>query len=275
MKNHNTQRQLLLCLSILLLSTLVSVAQTDTKPSPPTTKINMIGYGKAQILDTYLSPLTYNGTAINYINTTQHEMRNGKCFSLIEHDIEANFVKNTTETINEIAAIYHLQLGWYYRWKLLNQHLHISIGGVTQAHIGALYNIRNGNNPIQAKIGINIAPSAQCAYHFNIYHLPMQVGYQITIPSLGCAFTPNYGQSYYEIFSRGNYDHNILITHWVNAPSMRHLFTVDLTLCNTTWRLGYLGNYQQTQLNHIKSHIYTNALLIGVVKKFTLTHIRP
>ena len=88
-------------------------------------------------------------------------------------------------------------------------------------------------------------------------------------------FSPNYGQSYYEIFSRGDYDHNIVCTYLGNAPALKQLLTLDFTLWKTTFRVGYLGDYQQANVNNLKYHSYSNSLVIGLVKKFTLTHLLP
>ena len=88
-------------------------------------------------------------------------------------------------------------------------------------------------------------------------------------------FSPNFGQSYYEIFSRGNYDHNVVITTPSETPSLRQMLTLDVTFGKSTWRVGYLGDYDQAKANSLKRHVYTHALLIGFVRHFQIIKIRP
>ena len=82
---------------------------------------------------------------------------------------------------------------------------------------GFLYNTRAGNNPAQAQFGIDIAPSVAASYTlYTGTGYPLTFNYELSVPIMGVMFSPNYGQSYYEIFSEGDYDHNIVPTYRCN-----------------------------------------------------------
>ena len=66
-----------------------------------------------------------------------------------------------------------------------------------------------------------------------------------------------------------------MVTTVASAPSLRQMLTVDFRLLHTTWRVGYLGDYQQAEVNHLKQHFYTHSFLIGYVRHFTITDIIP
>ena len=103
--------------------------------------------------------------------------------------------------------------------------------------------------------------------------LPLKASYEVGIPLMGFMFSPNYGQSYYEIFNRGNYDHNVVFTHPVNAPSLRQMLAIDATFGRTTLRIGYLGDIRQSKVNDIKAHTYTHAFVLGFTRKFSVHNL--
>jgi hypothetical protein len=176
-------------------------------------------------------------------------------------------------------------LGWLYRvlpeknmgsvsdaWTSTQfQRFSLEVGPMLSGYLGTVYNERNGNNPAQAKLDLMLDLSAACSYRFRLFHHPFALRYQLTVPFAGVAFSPNYGQSYYEAFTLGNYDHNVVFANVVNMPSMRHLLTLDVPLSRrsrTALRVGYVGELMQSTFNHIKYHSYSHCLMIGFTQSF-------
>ena len=148
-------------------------------------------------------------------------------------------------------------------------------GGGIDTRLGFLYNTSNANNPAQAYGQLNIAPNIAADYRFHLWNKPFCLRYELQIPLIGLAFSPNYGQSYYEIFTKGNYDHNLVFTTPINAPSLRQMVTIDFTLHHTTFRLGYLGDYQQAKMNGLRQHTWSNLFVLGIVRTFSINKILP
>jgi len=237
----------------------------------------MLGIGAVNTLDTYLSPEEYTGTELRYISHSVRE--NGTKLSReIIHQAQLLSVHNRKENNNELGGFYNFQYNWQYalgQWNVGEGELHLKVGGGVDTRLGFLYNMRNSNNPAQAYGQVNIAPNAVAAYRFRLRNLPFLLRYEVQVPLLGLTFSPNYGQSYYEIFTRDNYDHNLVVTSPVSAPSLRQLLTLDFTVCHTTFRVGYLGDYQQAKINQLRQHVWSNLLVLGIVRKFSINKFIP
>ena len=94
----------------------------------------------------------------------------------------------------------------------------------------------------------------------------MVLRYQVNVPMIGLMFSPHYGQSYYEIFSLGNSSGVIQFTSLHNQPSLRQMLSVDLPIGYTKMRFSYLADLQQSNVNGIKTHTYSNVFMVGFVK---------
>jgi hypothetical protein len=111
-------------------------------------------------------------------------------------------------------------------------------------------------------------PSATAAYNFSIGSQHFSARYELNLPLVGVIFSPNYEQSYYEIFCQGNYDQNIVPTTFISAPTFRQVASVDWHFSQRmSLRLGYLGNYLQSNVNNLKSHIYAHRIMIGLTRR--------
>ena len=267
----------------LFLSTIAS-AQSDTiQTDRIITNAQMISVGSVNLLDTYLSPEHYTGTDIRFISHTTRELQEEGQPELkqisyqLVHQGNLSFCKNRADNGNEIAGAYDFQFVLHYNWNWRqgSNCLNLKVGGMTGTNIGFIYNTQNSNNPAQARAAVYLGPSSVLSYKFDVRKFRFVIRYEASFPMLGLMFSPNYGQSYYEIFSKGNYDHNIVVTTPFSAPSFRNMLSADINLHATTIRIGYLGDFQQADVNNLKSHIYTHAFMIGFVRKFKYIKLRP
>lgn len=277
----NLKKSLFRCFSlsatILFALSSPTLAQDTLRSNKVITNTQMLGIGAVNTLDTYLSPEEYTGTELRYISHSVRE--NGSKLSReLVHQAQILSVRNRRENNNELGGFYNFQYNWQYalgQWNVGEGELRLKVGGGVDTRLGFLYNMRNSNNPAQAYGQVNIAPNAVAAYRFRLRNLPFQLRYEVQVPLLGLAFSPNYGQSYYEIFTRDNYDHNLVVTSPISAPSLRQLLTLDFTVRHTTFRVGYLGDYQQAKINQLRQHVWSNLLVLGIVRKFSINKFIP
>ena len=239
--------------------------------SPPVVmpqKTWLIGLGSAEVLDTYLSQEKHRGFTLQFVSQTEKPARGKHMSQVLDQQISLLNAHNRADNGNQIGADYRFQYALRHNWLLAGGRLRLNAGGGVDANIGFLYNTRNGNNPVQAKLALNLAPSASAEYTFyRRHHSPLYLRYEATFPLAGLMFSPNYGQSYYEIFNRGNYDHNVVPTTVLATPSLRHALTLDFKLWGRWVRAGYMGDYRQSSVNNLKYHSYSHMLVVGVTTR--------
>lgn len=265
------QRCLLILLLVLSASRVYGQEQlADTLPSRRyTTHAVMFGAGRTNQFDTYLSPVEYTGPQLTFLRESlraTHWADGHITAQGLLHGYLA-YAGNRAATANELGGSVEYSAGWHYNWTPLPG-LRLLAGGVCSAHVGFLYNLRNSNNPAQARAGAELASSVAAIYNFRIRRQLFAVRYQADMPVAGGMFSPRYGQSYYELFSQGYYDRNVRFTHPGNALSLRQLVTLDFPLGSFTFRAGYLCDIRQSRVNGLKSHAYNRTFLLGYVKHF-------
>lgn len=227
-----------------------------------------LGGGVTNLLDTYLSPLTYRGghVAIMDERFAQLSTKSGRWFGLSLFALHGDYTTPLTENGLTVGGMADYSYTYYYRFSLKSKQWSFYAGPQEQLRIGGIYNLRNSNNPAQLKLGLNLAISAMAKYTFTLWNTPMNVRIQTDLPLFGVAFAPNYGQSYYEIFYLGQDKGTTHITSLHNNLSLRANASYDVLLKSCTVRLTLANDLYQWSLGSQHYRMFTHTIMLGYVK---------
>jgi hypothetical protein len=227
-----------------------------------------IGLGASSIYDSYLSPISYRGTAFDALleRIAPTEIFNRE--AAVQHQLGVNLQRalNPTATATDYAARLQYDFGLFLK-RRLSPSFSLMAGAQADCLAGFVLNSRNGNNPATAKLHVGLNISAIASYRFNVKSLPVRLGYQTAMPVAGAMYSPEYGQSYYEI-SLGNRGQLVYFAHPANYLCFKNMLTADFPAGSATVRLGYLHTLYRTNLNHIVVQILSGTFCIGVSRNF-------
>lgn len=234
------------------------------------------GVGIANVLDTYLSPLTYKGTDVTWLNRTERQARWGESRVTVLGLYNAHFAyaQSSTDDGKYLDAELTAAGGWHYNWQFGSPttsipHWRVAVGGLVETSGGFTYNTRNGNNPAQGRLGISLLASTLVERNFSFFKQRATARVQLDAQLVGVQFSPVYGQSYYEIFSLGHSQGVVHFTHPGNSPSARLLAMLTLPLKKSNVSLGYLADVRQSKLGGLKRHAWRNTFMIGYTRNIT------
>lgn len=221
----------------------------------------LFGVGSMILTDTYLSPLEYNGISLSLF----YERLNATSLLKGEMLLQQQIFLQTASTDNPInnAKTYYGNIDYHLHgfYPILKTNSFRLLGGAgTELSIGGIYNIRNSNNPAQLKTSINLNASLLAFYNWK----RLTFRWQVTTPLLGAFFSPQYGQSYYEIFVLGNDSRIVHFATPGNQRGLRNYITVDYPIGKATIRAGYLRNYYRTKANDLITSISSHQFVIGL-----------
>jgi len=247
-------------------------AQEDTlRTTRQVMRSTLYGIGHTNLLDTYLSPMEYTGPELRILreNIRNTKYMDGKVYRQSLFQANVSLTENKAGTGSEFAFLANWNLAYHYsfyksgKWQL-------QAGPNLDLNGGMIYNMRNSNNPVNAKAYANLGASGMAIYHFKIKKHPFMLRYQLNVPLLGVMFSPEYGQPYYEMSIAKDFGKNIRFTSLHNQPSVRQFITLDFPIRKSTLRVGYVCDIQQAKVNHLKSHMWSHSFLIGFVKHFQI-----
>ena len=229
------------------------------------------GIGRTNSLDTYLSPVEYVGPSLFLMHRTERTARWGKERVAVQATYSgyAALPRSKADDDPAMEAGINAAVAWLYRFRPVAR-WSFALGGMAEAESGFTYLVRGGNNPAQGRLRLHLGATGRVVRPFRVGRQWWEARAQVDVPLVGAMFTPNYGQSYYEIFSLGHYDKNVRSTHPWNAPSARLTATLTVPLWGAHLSIGYNGEARQSHVNHLKHHTWNHHFIIGYVRTLRL-----
>lgn len=296
------KKSLFISFSMLFLSALSSRAQDKTftdrmktafsLPSPSLSvgsleqKTNSISFGKMMLKDTYLSPNEYVGYYIgyNYIQIKPLELldfenkepkgsifgnaplvRHQRLIELLENNTRISSVSNRPQNKEmyfidndfRYSLLYAIFKSRYGDWYL---------GGGGDFNIGSIYNTSNTNNPASMKLGISLIGSTLYTYMLPVESIPIRMILNGNISLAGCMFSPEFGESYYELFSiNKDFFRRIYFSHPKNLLKTNLKLSLDLPVLDWfNMNIGGFCNYYKSDINNISTEIFSVGVSLGI-----------
>lgn len=275
-------------ISLLLCSVgALTVPSTATAQTAAVERSWLFGAGHSALYDEYLSPLDYAGPSVSIGMQNERTPRwgNGSVRQLTQFDINGTYAHSPGRHGRFYDGQATVGFGWFYNFApKVYRGWNLAVGGLAEFSGGGTYSTRNGNNPAQGRASFDVAPSAIFNYQFRaprcirifsrepnavepVEHL-CRFRVQLDVPLAGLMFSPQYGQSYYELFSLGHYDHNVCFTCPVNAPSARLQATLHVPVSrHTQFVVGYRGEARQSRVNDLGRHAWQNGVVVGFTRE--------
>jgi len=164
----------------------------------------LFGFGNSQVKDTYLSPFDYTGWGGRILNERMTILPSKRFSRQQMISVDISSTKNPAENVNDFGTFVDYSLGYHYR---LVRGKFSWLAGTT-AHLmgGFIYNTRNGNNPLSAKVDIDLGLSVILFYTFTINEHPLTLRYQGELPFAGIFFAPSLRRFLLRDIQRRKYD---------------------------------------------------------------------
>lgn len=230
----------------------------------PVTAAYTLEAGSSHMADTYLSPVHYNGWRLALDYRRYQAMKLDPDLWVME--LSGNLSAERGMDAPKMSKMWNFSLDL--SWAMMRKFrpapgLAVGVGPAATLALGALYNPRNGNNPVAAKAAFTADATAYVAYDWHIGRLPVTLMYQPRVPLVGAFFAPDYGELYYEIYLG---DHSGLAhCAWPgNYFLLDNYVTADLKFGSTWLRVGYHGTVFSSKVNHIVTNTSSHALVLGV-----------
>ncbi|MCQ2216942.1 MAG: DUF3316 domain-containing protein [Paludibacteraceae bacterium] len=228
-----------------------------------------LSLGAWRSYDSYLSPLLYKGAGFKLMDERLKMMT--KNFDKVSRYSETNLsiasLLNPAETSNMMYFDFQGVTGAHYHLRPV-KNMNLLLGSLLDVELGARYNTVNQNNPVSMIFDANLWVSAMCYYHIRLKSRTFTLRDHFSMPFVGVMFSPNYMQTYYEIFSLGNYDGVFPVTSFGSRWQWRNKLSIDMPIKPCTFRVGLLAERSVTEVNKLETRTMNVSAMFGLVYNF-------
>ena len=254
------------CLLCAFCSTSASATDHDGEAeSRPVTSLYAIEIGHRNVLATYLSPLHYKGGSTTLSGAWSKAMPFSPEKAIMHFDADLSFssLLNPAQTAKMIGLYGSFNWGMSWRHRLPAS-IQLTAGGTVGIEGGAYYLLRNGNNPVEAIANTSLSIRASLSRPIRIGRLPVLLRDEVSLPAFSVFFSPEYGETYYEIYL-GNHKGLAHAGWWGNNFRIDNLLSATLDFGRTAMTVGYrFDAYTQWACN-LNTRVMTHSFVIGVV----------
>lgn len=230
-----------------------------------TTSIFTLDAGAGSQRDTYMSPITYHGPhfRVAYANVCDNhasgwtrQLEAGVDYELT-HNPAGNHTMHALLADFKWADMRRIGILSHPKWA-------IKAGPMAQFRGGLLYNTNNSNNVVSARVALAAGVNMLGSYSTTLWHRPIAVRYELSLPVIGAFFSPDYDEAYYEIYV-GNHKGLAHFGWWGNRFDITNYLYADYTIgTHTVLRIGYRNRVESTNVCHITTRAISHAVVIGI-----------
>ncbi len=243
----------------------LAVAQETVRP---VVSAYTVEAGSAHLCNTYLTPLHYSGWNIALGYERLQAMKFNPERWVMRLDARAWLSRSLNPAGNAAMWQFGFRPSWSMMWRTdFTGGFTVAAGGNIGADIGALYLMRNSNNPASAQASVTVGATGMAVWNGKIGKLPITLRYQPTIPLVGAFFSPDYDELYYEIWL-GNHSGLVHAAWPGNFFRLDNLLTADLRFGATTLRLGYRCEIFSSKTSGIVTRDITHSFVIGIATEW-------
>jgi len=239
-----------------------------------------LGAGNTYLYDDYLSPLPHEGASLLFSSTATKPLKWGLADSP-DHSFEnAKWTNQFNLTLTSVYAQSKAGSNMFHgnmelKNSLIRQVFHrpnwsASAGTFLLLGSGGRYCLQNGNNPGSLDAYLDFGLTVLGNYSFIFWQKPFKLTYQGSLALSGLAFSPEYAESYFEIFYLKNNKNILKYTHPLNNQHWMQQLSLDVPLAHrkSSLRLSICNDGHVTLFNSIRTRVLSTHFSAGYIRYF-------